>query len=256
MVRTLRIVLPVVAITIMGIYTMTLLKVTDIGSKLPEISIPDILPENLTMDNPHYEGFGKDGSAYAIKAATAQQDLKNTSLIKLNGITGLLTQPDKQKTELVAARGVFDHTANVLELEEAIDIKSDSGLRAKLSRATVQAKDGLVTTKEPVLVEFPGGSVQSNAMTMRQKAREVTFVDAVKAKLQPTAKPGEPEKKPAPGSAFATSGAPVDITAQRLDIKDKDKIALFTGDVIAVQGDAAIATPELEVHYNGGMETR
>ena len=220
---------------------------------LPEIPIPDILPENLTMDNPHYEGFGKDGSAYAIKAATAQQDLKNTSLIKLNAISGVLTKPDKKKTELTAARGVFNHTENVLELEEAIDINADSGLKAKLTRATVQTKEGLITSNEPVLVEFPGGSVQSNTMTLRQKAQEITFADARESSAAAAKKEEAAEAKPKPAApgTFAASDAPVDITAQRLDIKDGEKIALFTGEVMAVQGDAAIATPELEVHYSG-----
>lgn len=255
LVRALRVALPLVSLAVVGIASVTLLKVSDLGSHLPEFKVPDILPDNLTMDDPHYEGFGKDGSSYTIAAKTAQQDLRNTSLIKLNGITGLLTEADKGKTELVAAHGVFDRTANVLELEEAIGITSDKGLKAKLTRATVLAKEGLVTSQEPVSVEFPGGSVQANSLTLRQKTREVTFVDAVKARLQPAAKPGEEalDKKSVAGNAFAASDAPVDITAQRLDIKDGQKTALFTGDVIAVQGDAAISTPELEVLYAGDV---
>lgn len=253
-VRTLRIALPVMTLGIMGIYGLTLLK-GEFGPKLPELKIPDILPENLTMDNPHYEGFGKDGSAYSIQAATAQQDLKNTSLIKLNAISGTLTELDKSKTALTATRGVFDHTSSILELADAIDIKADSGLKAKLKSATLNTKDGLVTSKEPVLVEFPGGSVRSNSMTLRQKSKEVTFVDTVIAKLQPPKKDPAAAaaalaKGPAPG-AFAASDMPVDITAQRLDIRDQQKTATFVGNVVAIQGDSAITTPELEVHYVG-----
>ncbi|MGQ0673339.1 MAG: LPS export ABC transporter periplasmic protein LptC [Hyphomicrobium sp.] len=259
MVRTLRVALPVMSVTILGVYGLSLLKLSDLTDRLPEVSIPDILPENLTMDNPHYEGFGKDGSSYEINARTAQQDLRNTSIIKLDAISGTLVDAERKKTVLEAARGVFNHTENVLELEQSIEIKSQTGMAAKLTQATVTAKEGLITSRQPVAVSFTGGTVTANALSLRHKTREVTFIDAVKARLQPPAKPPEAvtgarterAENPASPLAFAASGDPVEITAQRLDINDERKTALFTGDVTAVQGTAALATPELLVSYEG-----
>lgn len=255
-VRRLRWVLPVLCIGIAGTYAASLLRISDLTSSLPSIAIPKILPENLTMDNPHYEGFGRDGSSYEVSAKTAQQDLKNLSLIKLNGISGRLVEADKNVTRMTGARGVFNHSTNVLELEEAIDINSDSGLKARLSSATVLAKEGLITSNTPVSVEFPGGMVTSNALSIRQKIREATFTDAVKARLiprQPAAKEGTESAAPAdPGasaSLLSASGAPIDISAQKLDIKDAQKVASFSGDVIAVQADTTLNSPELIVHY-------
>lgn len=256
-VRVLKVALPLVSLSILIAYGLAMIDVSRLEEHLPKINVTDILPENLTMDNPSYEGFGKDGSSYNVHAKTAQQDLKNTSLVKLNEITAELTETDKSKTVLVAGRGLFNHTANVLELENGIDIKAQSGLKAKLSRATLLAKEGLVTSKEPVLVEFPGGAVTANTMTMRHKAKEVAFAENVKARLQPPAKPAAADAAPAKPAAtqaspFTASDAPVDITAQRLDIADEKKIAVFAGDVVAVQADAALSTPELTVHYAAG----
>lgn len=250
-VRTLKYALPLASIAILGVYGVSVLSRSDLGSVMPSIPIPDVIPENLTMDNPHYEGFGKDGSTYSIRARTAQQDFSNTSLIKLDGITGLLTEVDKKKTELTAAKGVFDHVANILQLENAIDIKSETGLKAKLSRALVNAKEGLVTSNDPVFVEFPGGSVEAASLTLRHKLKEVTFANAVKARLIPPQKPQSAAAAAKPAqTTFATSNAPVDVTSQRLDIKDAEKLAIFSGEVVAVQAESAITTPELTVHYS------
>lgn len=251
-VRVLRWTLPVVAACVLSLYAVTVLRTSDLVASLPEVAIPDILPDNLTMDNPHYEGFGKDGSAYTVRAKTAQQSLEDTSLVRLNGIEGALVEPDQRKTELKAARGLFNHTTSLLELEEAIDIASATGLRAKLTQATVKTKDGLITSSKPVLVEFPGGSVNANSLSMRHKDREITFSDAVKARMQPPQKSKAEEGKTAEAAGpFAASNAPVDITSRTLQIRDRDKLAVFSGEVVAVQGESVLSTPELEVHYQG-----
>jgi LPS export ABC transporter protein LptC len=251
MVRTLRWALPVLCIGIGGTYVASLMRISEFTSTLPSIAIPKILPENLTMDNPHYEGFGKDGSSYEISAKTAQQDLQNLSLIKLEGITGRLIETDKNVTRMTGARGIFNHNTNVLELTDAIDIDSDSGLKAKLSSATITAKEGLITSKEPVVVEFPGGSVSSSSLVIRQKLREATFIDAVKARLTPRPSPraDNAAKSEARASLLMPSGAPIDITAAKLDIKDAQKIAAFSGAVVAQQAETTLTSPELIVHY-------
>lgn len=67
-----------------------------------------------------------------------------------------------------------------------------------------------------------------------------------------------PKPKPAPagtGNAFGgfagRSDAPIDIASRRLEVDDEAKTAIFKGDVVAIQGDYILKTPELEVHYEG-----
>jgi lipopolysaccharide transport protein LptA len=132
-------------------------------------------------------------------------------------------------------------------------------MKAKLTRATILTKDDLMTSDEPVIVEFPNGSIRSNHMTLRQKAREATFSEAVAVEItQPAdAKPKDPStggaspEEPAGSTLFAPSNGPINIDASRLDLNDAKKVALFTGEVRARQGDANLTTPELEVTYEG-----
>lgn len=44
---------------------------------------------------------------------------------------------------------------------------------------------------------------------------------------------------------------PVKIEANFLEVRDKDKVAIFKGNVVVVQGDTTMRCKELEVHYEG-----
>lgn len=260
-VRTLRLACPILAIGLLGIYGLTIARTAGlVGSEtLPEIAVRKILPEDLSMKNPRYEGYNKDGGSYVFMAKTAQQDLKTPNVIKLNGITGEVYQADKTRTDIAASRGIFNNTKRVLDLFDEINVVSQSGLKAKLTRATILINEDLLKSPQPVVVEFPSGSVRSKEMTLRQKAREATFVGDVLVELTPP--PDEKQKDPAAEAAppkdpnnsalFTPANGPINIDANRLDLNDGSKTALFTGSVRARQGNSHITTPELEVSYEG-----
>ncbi|HAT87079.1 MAG TPA: hypothetical protein DCS30_14670, partial [Rhizobiales bacterium] len=46
--------------------------------------------------------------------------------------------------------------------------------------------------------------------------------------------------------------APIEVEADQLDIYDKKKVAIFTGNVIAKQGETQLNTSTLTIHYSGG----
>src|SRR5690606_18764210 len=125
----------------------------------PSLDLPRIIPENLTMDNPRYEGFTQDGGSYVVTAKTAIQDLVNTEFVRLNGITGDMLDANKSKTHLTAAQGDYNTKSNELELHGGIDITADSGMSDKLSRATILTSDNVIYSKEPSVVELPSGKI-------------------------------------------------------------------------------------------------
>ncbi|MCH9764484.1 MAG: LPS export ABC transporter periplasmic protein LptC [Alphaproteobacteria bacterium] len=254
-VRILRLVLPVVTIIITGLYVASVLKTSGIGSGLAQIALPRILPTDLSMHNPHYEGYSEDGSMYKVAAATASPNLKNTNIITLNDITAELIDAQKQKTNLTATRGVFDSKASILELYDAIDIVGQNGLKAKLTQATVNSKTNVITSDNPVVVEFPAGSVQSQKLTIKQKQKHVTFSNNVKANLKPPPKPAAEQAKKSNTQMFVGSNKPIAITSESLEIFDADKRAVFSGNVVARQGLASLTSPVLEASYDTGAGT-
>ncbi|MQT13324.1 LptA/OstA family protein [Segnochrobactrum spirostomi] len=66
--------------------------------------------------------------------------------------------------------------------------------------------------------------------------------------------PGAAAPGQTPGSFGGFGGdnkQPIQIESSELEVKDKDGIAIFTGNVIAKQGDSTLETEKMIVHYAG-----
>ncbi|HVZ03309.1 LPS export ABC transporter periplasmic protein LptC [Hyphomicrobium sp.] len=251
-VRLLKVALPLLALSTLVVFVMTVLNDAGMGPSIANLQIPQIIAENLKMKNPHYEGFQSDGGHYWVKAETAQQDLKSLNLVHLDGITGDLIDVKKQKTHLVAARGLFDNKANILELYDSIHVTGDGGLNATLTHATVKTKEGLITSDQPSTILMGAGRITSNQLTIHQKTKQYTFVDDVKTHIKPKETASGPKDK-TDGLPFGKPGEPVDVTSNRLDVDDNKNVALFTGNVIANQAGSTLQSPEMTVTYEGSV---
>ena len=253
-VRTLKLALPIAALATLAIFGGSIFMNVGFGPAIPDLKMPQIVADNLKMQNPHYEGFNADGGHYWVKAQTAQQDLKLLSDIRLNGITGELTDAKKQKTNLVATRGMFDNKSNILELYKSIKVTGDGGLDAQLTRATIKTKEGIITSDQPSTVLMGAGKITSNNLTIRQKTKEYTFLDTVRTHIKPKEQaPEAKEQNAAKSLPFGKPGEPVDINSNRLDIDDGAKTALFSGGVVATQAGAILKSPQLTVIYEGAV---
>jgi lipopolysaccharide transport protein LptA/LPS export ABC transporter protein LptC len=253
-VRTLKVALPLVALTTLTIFTAAVLNRAGLGPDIPDLHVPQIVAENLKMQNPHYEGFTSDGGHYWVRAKTAQQDFKTMGVIHLDGITGELIDAKKHKTNLAAARGIYNSKTNVLELYDSIDITGNGGLNGKLTHATVKTKEGIITSDQPSTVIMGAGRITSNQLTAKQKTKEYTFVEDVRAHIEPKAPASAKAQQDATSSlSFGKSGEPIDITSNRLDINDGKKTAVFSGDVVAKQAGSTLKAPEMTVVYEGSV---
>ena len=254
LVRAMRLLLPVSAVTSIGLYAFSAIGTVDWSRSLTPL-LPQILPENLTMQNPHYEGYTDDGGAYQVRARHARPDFEQPHVVKLEGISGELTDAKKVKTTMAAADGVFNTRQNVLELGGGIKISSDDGMRAELETATVRTKSGQIVSEDPVEVGFKGGEVKSDTVKIWQKQKLVHFDGNVRTKLMPppdddSAKPAPTTKKRETQSAFlGASNEPVNIQSAQLQIDRGAGTAKFEGQVNAVQGDQSLQTAQLIVDF-------
>jgi LPS export ABC transporter protein LptC/lipopolysaccharide transport protein LptA len=251
LVRVLRIVLPVTAVAMLCSYGIFVQRSIKVDGGTVTAGPVALSTENLTMQNPRYEGFNKDGSRYFVGARSAVQDLKQQAPIRLDGIQGRLVQANDAVTTLKATRGTFDSKANQLELIDGIDITSADGMTARLSRATVFVKENRVVSREPVTLQLAAGQVRGNEMVILQKTREAMFGNGVTARLTPKPKAGSTQVPQGRSGLIGAGNAPVEVSAATLKINDTSKIAVFSGNVRAQQGDATLTTRELEISYEG-----
>lgn len=289
-VRTLRIVLPVSALAIFAYYGATVLEVAGWSNPIARIEVPKVLPEHLTMNNPRYRGFTKDGGSYLLEAKSARQDFKTPSVVLLNEVSGIMTPVDKSNTRLSAKTGTYNTREESAVLNGNIRINADDGGWARLQTATIKAKQGIISSNLPVAVGNKSGTIRARTMTIRQKTKEITFTGAVHARLAPaegvigdidrrgivaiTQLPGaaaaaakakaaaaaaaaaQPAAEPEAGGAIAKlfqggDSGPIEITSNRLDVDDVKRTATFTGQVKVKRGNATLACPELRIAYDG-----
>jgi lipopolysaccharide transport protein LptA len=259
LVRSLKVLLPVAAVGCLGIYGGAL--IFSSGLKIGDIAASKVTidPTNLTMTDPRYNGFGKDGSEYKVHARTAVTDIRMAAPIRLDLIDGELIHPNGVVTYLNAKWGTYDQKKDLLELYESIDVDATNGMTARLTRATVLAKESRIISNEPVQAQTDTGKIRADTMTLDTKARKAKFKTAVHVTLKPskptTASRGaETAPKRETANAFgidANSSEPVVVTSEQLDVDDNAKTALFRTNVVARQGEATLEAPELDVTYTG-----
>ncbi|MBU1212652.1 MAG: LPS export ABC transporter periplasmic protein LptC [Alphaproteobacteria bacterium] len=262
LVKSLRRVLPLLTLASLGIYGASALTSADFGTSVGLQVISRILPENLTMNNPYYEGFTDDGGSYIVRAKTAQQDLQKPDRIKLNAITGVMTDAKKSKTNLTADHGIFDSKRSILNLDGGIDVVSEDGLVAKLKSAILQTRRGIIISKEPVQVNMPGGQVNSDLLRIQQKEKIITFNQNVRTRLTPEKPKPDGGEAAAPAAApqqsrtamLGSSDGPVDIDSTRLTVDRGNGMATFVGNVKAVQADQTLQTHVLNVKFQEAAE--
>jgi lipopolysaccharide export system protein LptA len=243
-VKALRVLLPVVAVGTAAIYGLALTASWQLGHGRLSVGEVQVTADDLTMKNPKYFGATKDGGRYEVRAKKAVLTLNQQAPVQLIDIDGDLVQSNNVVTKLAAKRGLLDNAKSQLELYDGIEIDASNGLKARLSRATVYSKEHRIVSKHPVDVMTPTGRVQGSAMSMRTDTREAAFVGNVVVRLAQSA-----------GQTTMGLGRdarqPVDVTAEHLHVNDSAKTALFMGDVVAVQGESMLKTPELHVTYEG-----
>lgn len=271
LVRSLKLFLPLFALVSLGLFVGHFAFTSYLRPRGVEVGPVRIDTKHLTMETPHYEGFGKDGSRYKVRAREAITDLKRSGPIRLNEIDGTLTQTTGVVTNVKAAWGTYDEKKDVLELYERIDIDGSTGMKARLTRATVFNKQSRIVSDEPIWAENETGTITARSMVLDQKEHKAAFRQAVHVTMRPAqpapklaetltddrpakvreAREGRPRAPtPLPGLA-GNSGQPIEVRSETLDVDDNLKTALFRREVIARQGDATLEAPELDVLYEG-----
>ncbi len=244
-VKVLRLALPIGALCVAAFYGLTLVTSLQLGRGRLSVGEVQVTADDLTMKNPKYFGVTKDGGRYEVRAKKAVVAFNQQQPIKLVDIDGDLVQANNVVTKLSAKHGLLDNAKSQLELYDGIEIDASNGVKARMSRATVYSKEHRIVSKQPVDVTMPTGRVQGSAMTMRTDTREVAFVGNVAVRLVSSGTAGQTL------GLGRDSRQPVDVTAEQLHVNDNDKLAVFMGDVVAVQGDSMLKTPELHVSYEG-----
>lgn len=249
LVRTLRIVFPLLIACGFGIYALILTNAFNISAaaRLSYGKI-EVTASDLKMKNPAYYGVTSDHGKYEVRAREAAVDFAMTGPVKLEGIDGEMQQASGVKTVLKASRGAYDNKKGELELFDGIDVDATNGMRVQLDRALVYTKDHRVVSRDPIRAEMPTGTLTADSMDFSTDKRIGLFRGNINLRLVQT--PTATGARPGIGLG-GDARQPVTIQSQEFDIDDFKSLADFRGAVIARQGETQLAAPELHIIYEG-----
>lgn len=207
-VAILRKALPVMAVVVLASYfisTRLSVRVGDVTASIGGIEVAD---GNLRMINPKLAGADKKNGKYLIGAEYADQDIKNPKVIKLHAIKADLAAADGGWSRMEATRGVYDSTTERLVMQDHITIATSTGVTGELKHASLDTKNQILRSHQPVSFILPNGTVKANALTLQSAAHTLTFRGKVRVHIVKPEKQAKPEpKEPAP-SAQSAAPAP------------------------------------------------
>lgn len=254
LVRRLRVVLPVLALGVAGLYFLSPEIHISVGDMDASVAGVVIEKGNLRMLNPKLEGVNQKQGAYVVTAKYAEQAVASPDFIHLTDLSAEMNDSRKGWSRLTAPKGTFETKTEKLNLIGDIRVAQSNGMTARLTRADVDMKTEIVTSNEPVKVDFPNGKLDSHEMRINMSVREAEFAGDVRVRMEQPKKEAAARKQPDATPAFAASlknDAPVDILAPKLTIFDIQKLAYFRGGVTTDQAGSRMISRELKIYYSG-----
>ena len=246
----------------------------------------------MTMTEPKLSGYTRDERRYELTANAAVQDASKVDVVNLEEPRANLEMSDGSTVSMKAAIGVFDRKAGILTLRRDVVVTSTSGYEMRLSQAVIDVRNGNIVSDQPVSVKMQQGTLQGNRFEVIKSGEVVRFDGGVTMMLAPDKCRRTRQQKDdaamtisrqswpasvicrlcrdrrrcdgrarAIGSTRAERAAgfsqnrdkPVQIKAQTFEVRDKDKVATFSGNVHVVQGDTTIRCKSLIVTYTDGF---
>jgi lipopolysaccharide export system protein LptC len=213
----------------------------------------------VVMELPRVTGFSSDSQRYEVTARTATQDLTKPDILDLKDVNAQMELKDGQLVTITSPNGVYDTKGELLRLHDHIAVNSTSGYEAHLSEATVNTASGNIVSESPVEVKLPNnGLVNANHLEVMENGASILFGGGVETTVNPDQMRPDPQEDLPPLGAPTRAGAalqaqqsngppnalqgfsqnhgkPVKITSATLEVRDKDKMATFSGDVHLVQ---------------------
>ena len=138
------------------------------------------------MEAPRISGYTHDGRRYQVTARSAVQDLKKLDLFELMDLKGEWQAPDLTPVTVVAASGLYNTKLETITLGQRIVLTTSSGFEAHLSEATIETRNGKVTSNRPVEVRLPDGLVNANRLEITENGERIQFLSGVTMTLNRT----------------------------------------------------------------------
>ncbi|KQT43097.1 hypothetical protein ASG43_16415 [Aureimonas sp. Leaf454] len=184
-VRVLKVALPFVA---------ALIVLGGAGVTLLARSLPDELPLNafglengrLVMQAPRLSGVDGQDRPYSMIADRAIQSLTGGGGVELEAVKAEVGISADATAAIVAARGLYDATAQRLRLFEGLHVQTSDGMVIDMSGADILLDDGSMEGSGPVEIRTDGQTIEAGTLSVADGGKTLSFRGGVKMTLLPS----------------------------------------------------------------------
>ncbi|MCO5732655.1 LPS export ABC transporter periplasmic protein LptC [Rhizobium sp. SSA_523] len=196
-VRRLRIALPIAALVISAAF----IGVSFVRAYLPEnLSVQSATIEDgkIVMESPAMAGRNDKGMSYSMTATRALQDLENPNMITLENVKAAMPLNEDVIARVSAAGGIFDRSADRLEMTQPFTVNLSNGITAKFETAQLDVPQSMMKTDDPVEITTNEASIVANSMKISDNGKTLLFAGQVRVVLERSAPPQQGNQSATP----------------------------------------------------------
>ena len=120
-----------------------------------------------------------------LTAASAYADPKRPDRVQLDHPAGALKSAGPRDLNLTARSGLYNRTADKLDLTGEVELTTSDGYRFDTDRARINLQDGQVVGDQPIQGAGPTGTLSADRFEIRDQGDLLRFEGRVKVTLPP-----------------------------------------------------------------------
>lgn len=143
--------------------------------RLTETKIDEKDADRLEMRKARYLGSDEEGQPYMVTADSARQDSVDGEQIFLEQPNADLTLLDGTWIALTAAKGVYEKTAETIELSGGVSVFHDQGIEFYSPTAFVDLAAGTTEGSQAVIGQGIFGTIEAESFLITERGNRIFF---------------------------------------------------------------------------------
>ena len=170
MVRTLKVVLPMIAVLLLGMMFMMTKNVPEL-TEIPFASgaVKERI-KNEQVANPNYMGMTKDGDVLNVYADTLTPENEEMSALLITRPKSEITTKDGRVINLISDSGIIQNAANLLSMEGDVEIFTSDGYQFYAQKVDVRLDQTWAFAFGPVRGFGPGETFRAGSLEIKRSS--------------------------------------------------------------------------------------
>jgi lipopolysaccharide export system protein LptC len=149
--------------------------------KAPEIVAN---PNVISGAQSRISGVDKDNLPFEISAAKGVQDKVSSSLVHLEGVSGVFERVGAKRINLASDAARYDTKTKSMDMQGNVVFEDPGQFKAQMDKAFINLDDKTMVSQAPVHVDMATGTVDADSLEIIDNGKRSLFKGHVKARFE------------------------------------------------------------------------